>query len=301
MDLRRISDQELLANTKNLVAREREVLLEVLHHLREIERRRLYSDLKQASLFDYCINVLKYSNAQADRRIKAMRAIKELPQIEEKISSGALSLTNVAKAQEFFRQEAKTTVLGSKEKLAVFENLENKSTREAERILLGQSSLPAPEVKERMRQVTTEITEIKFGADEKLLAKFKKLKGLMAHRKPHMNLAEFMDELCEIALNQLELTRKKTKNLPNIIRRAPDVKSSQRQYISVKMKKEVWQKSEGKCANCQSEFALETDHITPVSLGGDSNVENLRLLCRNCNQRAAITKIGEQTMQRFLT
>jgi hypothetical protein len=301
MDLRKISNQELLANTKTLVAREREVLIDILHHLREIERRRLFADLKQASLFDYCLNILKYSNAQADRRIKAMRAIKELPQIEEKISSGTLSLTNVAKAQEFFRQEAKNQALGSKEKLAIFENLENKSTREAEKILFTQSSLPAPEVKERIRQVSEETTEIRFGADDEFLADMKALRGRLAHKNPNMNTFELLRAALKLALNATDPSKKSVvrKDNQNSLP-APEVKSG-RQYISMKVEKEVWQKAEGKCTNCQSVFALEIDHNIPVSLGGDSKPGNLRLLCRNCNQRAAIVKLGQITMEKYLT
>lgn len=50
MNLRKVSDQVLLANTEALVAKARELRTEILHHSREIERRRLYADLKQPSL-----------------------------------------------------------------------------------------------------------------------------------------------------------------------------------------------------------------------------------------------------------
>ena len=43
MNLNNLSDENLLQNTQRLVAQEREVLIEVLHHLKEIERRRLFS------------------------------------------------------------------------------------------------------------------------------------------------------------------------------------------------------------------------------------------------------------------
>jgi hypothetical protein len=311
MNLRSISDQELLSKTRDLVAQEREVLIDILHHLREIERRRLYSDLKQASLFDYCINVLKYSNAQADRRIKAMRAIRELPQIEDGLASGKLSLTNVAKAQEFFRQEAKAGVVGTKEKLEVFKSLENKSTRDAEKILFAQSSLPAPEVKERIRQVSAQTVEVKFGADDEFLADMKALRGRLAHKKPNMNTFELLRAALKIALNETDPSKRRKVTAEKAVVRtplpAPEVNlgrpevKSERQYISVKAKQEIWQKSEGKCAICKSHFALENDHIQPVSLGGDNSQENLRLLCRNCNQREAIRKIGLETMTRYLT
>jgi RNase P subunit RPR2 len=83
MNLSNLNDQNLLSNTKNLVQKEREILSQVLEHLQEIARRRLYSDLGCSSLFDYCTKELKYSPAQAYRRIDAMRVSIRLPQIKK--------------------------------------------------------------------------------------------------------------------------------------------------------------------------------------------------------------------------
>ncbi len=293
MNLTTLSDNELLTQTRKLIEREREVLLMVMRHLREIERRRLYADLKQPSLFAYCVNVLGYSDAQADRRIKAMRMIRELPQVEEKIAAGELALTNVAKAAEFFRQEAKVTVVGVEKKLEVLGYLENKSTRAAEKLLLEKSSTPAPEVKETVRQVTASVAEVKFAADDMLSEKLQRLRGLLAHKNPNMKNSELINELCDIALEKLDPLRQskaKNKSTP-----APESKANgvaKRIYISKTLKQKIWREANGKCTNCHSEFNLEIDHLHPLSL---------RLLCRSCNQRAAIAKIGQTTMMRYLS
>jgi len=102
MNLKHLRDDELLTVTKDLVQMERTTLTKILHHLREIERRKLYSDLGCASLFEYAVKHLQYSEGQAGRRIQAMRLIKEIPEIEQKIASGALSLSNISQAQSFF-------------------------------------------------------------------------------------------------------------------------------------------------------------------------------------------------------
>src|SRR5579871_720806 len=88
----------------------RDLLTQMLHRLKETERRRLYSKFGCQSLFEYATKILMYSNDQADRRIKASRLLKDLPEIEEKISSGALTLTNLAVAQKLFHHEKKTNV-----------------------------------------------------------------------------------------------------------------------------------------------------------------------------------------------
>ncbi len=122
-----------------------------------------------------------------------MRLTRELPQIEKKISTGELSLTNAAKAKEFFSQEEKTVDLSARQKLEVLETLENKSTREAEKILLAQSSSPAPEVKESIHQVNALVAEFKFAADKKLLKKLEHLRGLLAHKSPCLKTSKLID------------------------------------------------------------------------------------------------------------
>lgn len=61
MNLKTLSDTQLLQNTECLVQREREILTEVLAHLHEIERRRLFSSLSFSSLFTCAVGQLKYT------------------------------------------------------------------------------------------------------------------------------------------------------------------------------------------------------------------------------------------------
>src|SRR6187431_3260712 len=126
MDLKRLPDTILLQNTKQLAQRERETTLEVLHHLREVERRSLFAVLAYPSLFEYAVKELKYSAGAAHRRIASMRLQKELPEIEKKVESGELSLSVLSQAQVFFKQEKSAVA----EKREVLMSLENKSTRE---------------------------------------------------------------------------------------------------------------------------------------------------------------------------
>ncbi|MBF0360556.1 MAG: hypothetical protein HQK49_06065, partial [Oligoflexia bacterium] len=58
-----LKDYELLEKTKKLVAVEKAQTLEVLAHLQEISRRRLFCDLGYSSLFEYTHRELGYSEA----------------------------------------------------------------------------------------------------------------------------------------------------------------------------------------------------------------------------------------------
>src|SRR3989344_4784663 len=106
MNFKYLSDIELEISLKGSVADETRHKIIVLHKLAEFERRRLYSK-NYPSLFEYCVKVLKYSSASAQRRIDTMRAMKLIPELEQKIIAGELNLSSVSQAQSFFRQEAK--------------------------------------------------------------------------------------------------------------------------------------------------------------------------------------------------
>lgn len=165
MNLRNVSDKALLESTSNLAKNERELTLKVLHHLREVERRSLFATLSYSSLFEYAVVELKYSASAAQRRISSMRLLKVLPEIEQKVQSGSLSLSTLSQAQSFFRQE-KTNAT---QKRSILSSLENKSAREVEKELLLRSSEPTRFIKERLRPISTTHTEVKFLLEEELL------------------------------------------------------------------------------------------------------------------------------------
>jgi len=307
MNIKNLSDNELHAKIKGLVKNERELLTEILRHLAEIERRRLYSFYKCNSLFDYCIRRLGYSEPQAQRRINASRLICEIPEVEEKISSGALSLTNVAQAQTFFKQENKarkgtlfgenkTSKIKEVEKREILRKLENTSTRKAQDVFLKHSTNPQ-RMKEKERALGEERTEIRLIAGAELTRKMTRIRGLLAHKKGHMSLKELLTAVCDMALEKLDPLRGRKKLVKTISPAKPCVKT---RNIPQAVKRKVWSRSGQRCENCGSQYALEIDHRTPWALGGGNGINNLHLLCRCCNQRAAINQFGMGKMEKYL-
>ena len=103
-ELRALSPTALLQATRQLAKEERRITSFMLSHLEEIERRRLHLE-NHSSLFDFCRRELGYSESEANSRISAMRLSREVPEVIAKIEAGELSLTNLVKAQSYFRQE----------------------------------------------------------------------------------------------------------------------------------------------------------------------------------------------------
>jgi hypothetical protein len=51
------------------------------------------------------------------------------------------------------------------------------------------------------------------------------------------------------------------------------------------VRRAVFERDGGRCVECGATFDLQYDHVLPVALGGATTVENLQLLCADCNRR----------------
>ena len=105
MNISSIDDKTLLDQTRKQASIEREATAKMLGYLREIHKRKLYSDLHYSSLFDFCIRDLKWSEGQAARRISAARLVEARPEVGEKIANGEMSLGVAAELARFFKAE----------------------------------------------------------------------------------------------------------------------------------------------------------------------------------------------------
>jgi hypothetical protein len=58
-----------------------------------------------------------------------------------------------------------------------------------------------------------------------------------------------------------------------------------REPIPLEVRRAVWQRDAGKCVQCGSAFDIQYDHVIPFAWGGSSTVENVQILCGECNRR----------------
>lgn len=79
-------------------------------------------------------------------------------------------------------------------------------------------------------------------------------------------------------LPEVKINRAKHQRARNLSKRAAGgaVNKSQIDYLFLKQK--------SMCASCNKKLSsFHVDHITPIALGGSSEIENLQILCRECN------------------
>lgn len=330
-DIKRLSDKQLLADTDKLVGEERRITLLILQHLREIEVRRLFVDLGFDSMYKYCIQRLKYSEGEAQRRLSSARLLRELPEIEAQIQSGDLNITNLSAVQSFVRAEKLADQpLTREEKLELISAVENKSTREVKTELIKQSHQPAL-LAEKFQISARTLTKFETVMTDEDLALLQEFRNLHAHDLEDLSNQSVLRFLLTKAvhlkkqkLGLIEKTakamkpKKETKQtVQDVVAKevrecksnaplpsAADVNNAKiekrRKPLTAKIKRMVWQRANACCENvdpilknrCTSKFALETDHVIAVALGGSNELDNLQLLCRAHNSRRSIKTFG---------
>jgi hypothetical protein len=330
MNTKNLNDQLLVQKAEGLVKEEREVLTNLLHYFREIERRRLYCDYQYSSLHKMLVGHFGYSDDEAYRRTSAMRLLKDLPEVEEKINNGELSLSHLSLAQTFFQKEVRLHKLeiSKEEKLELLSEISEQPIREAQRIVFSQSSAPEELRPDKVTIISEEKVEYRFTADKLLESKISEIKGLLAHKYSHLSLGELLEILCDLGIEMFKNEKTATSQKPDKEKSALHIKKSapHRKLCSAKtmtsakvhdeeantsrkscsteslaqIKREVWQESQHECSNCYSKYALEMDHLHPKAKGGSNTKDNLRILCRSCNQRAAIREFGQIKMDLYL-
>lgn len=205
--LKKLSDGQLIFDTKEAIKAEREATSIVVKYFREIYSRQLYLKLACTSLFHFATQELGYCEGSAQSRINAMKLVIDLPEVEKKIESGELSLTAASNLQSFF-QMAKSSkkTYSPAEKLEVAAACYSKSTREVKIELASRN--PSVDWVETIKPVSKDRFELKFTITDVLEEKVRKLKGVLAHSQPNINLEQLLETLVELGLEKFDPVRK---------------------------------------------------------------------------------------------
>lgn len=270
----------LFVRIKKLVATERRIGVEILECLYEIERRKAYAELHYDGLYSYCVKELKFTDSQAYQRIQAMRALREIPELKSMIESGSLSVSSVSKVQTHLRQEEKSgAVRKTPEKHDLYQSMANCTSREVE---IKLAEMRGEKIGKKL------VLEL----DEDLQELWSQVKNFAAHRTGGEE-AEVLRMLVTDWLGRHDPTHERAQRAVPL-----STRHSSSRYIRASTRKEVWKRDSAECGNCGSKYALEMDHKRPFPLGGKNTKENLRLLCRSCNQFAAIQVFGVRKVER---
>lgn len=144
--------------------------------------------------------------------------------------------------------------------------------------------------------------------DEAVAKKLERARDLLRAKYPKGRLEDILNEALDSLLDKKDPERKiervqkkeEQKKLSHQNARkdlAP--LNSHTRYIPAHLKQEVWKRDRGVCTfvssngrRCNEKGNLHLDHIRPFALGGETDKENLRLLCRAHNHYRAQQTFG---------
>ena len=235
-----LSDDRLIARTKELSGIEHQLEVVVIDHLREIDKRRLYLRRGFSSLFDYAVRELGYSDAAAWRRLKAMRLCADIDGVRERLQDGSMTLNAAAQLQNAFDRQERAArsapggpgfgaatqqdgsmpapgpaqpaerkpapVLDPSARRALVEQAAGKSSRQVMRLLAEvDPELAAPA--DRMRPLGAGRWELKAVIDDECRRGLERLKGLLSHVDPHLTLGQIVGRLVQEGLDRHDPAR----------------------------------------------------------------------------------------------
>lgn len=313
-NLQRLNDIELHESLKNKTLEERAILADVIAHIHEADRRRLYLKYNYTSLFDYLVKEMNYHGGSAQRRIDAARLLGAVPEIRSDIASGALNLTQLTAVAQGIKQKLKTEsnredLPALKQNLIfqrreLLEKVKNQKLPQVQKIIAETLDI---EVKTQERKTVQQDgsmrVELTLNAEQVVL--LEKVKNLISHTYPNATIVDVL------VLGLKEIERKKDPLLKGL-KKVTATKSSDavqpvttsvvvkmRKPISSAIKRELFEKHQ--CCQwrnqksnqiCGSTFQLQTDHVLPLWAGGGNEPENLQVLCSRHNKLKYLNEVG---------
>lgn len=265
----RLADAELIAGLQRWVRADRSATARMLVHLGEVDARRLYRERAWASMFDYVVEELHMSEAEAYLRIAAARLGRRFPRVVELVAEGGLHLTAI---------KLLAPHLTGDNHLDVLERARGKVTREIE--LLVAEVAPKPDLPTRVRKLPTSRLADSNGVH---LAATRTMSTSSIGVFPGRALS------ADPALEGVD----------------GGPSQAQSRYIPRSVVREVHARDGGQCTfvssdgrRCRERGFLELHHHdTPYARGGGPTADNLRIVCRAHNALFAERDFGAAFMQ----
>jgi hypothetical protein len=250
--------------------------------LQAIEDCRGYRELSYRSLFEYSRQALGLSEAVSYNLITVARKAKVVPMLQEKLRTQEITLSNAKMIAPVLTSENQNQWLSAAATL---------SKRELEKEIAKE--FPEKQIQEQTRYVSEKRIELKLGISEELYEMLKRIQDIASSQSQNaLNLEQTLQEMAEVYLEKkdpikkAERAQKRTSPKP-----VPGQESSNPRFIPASVQHAVRLRDHGQCSflnsngkRCDEKRWLDFHHIQPVSEGGQSNLENLRLLCRGHHQ-----------------
>ena len=267
--------QKALSLAKSL----RKIENELLEVLTQVEDNKVYQALGYSSLFRYCTDELKLSEAQSYQYIGVARKSKQVPELKKAIKEEKLS---VSKAKKI------CSVITAKNQQKWIEAATTLPIKQIEREVAKIN--PQSTVQERIKPVAGDVSELRCPISSEVDQMLVRIKDLVSQklRKP-AKMNDALKAMAELYLEKQDPIRKAQRNhnkKPRQLFTRTVGRKAQTRAVLAPIKHPVMLRDQGQCTHkdnngrrCQEKRWLELHHIKPVSMGGVHSIVNLTTLC----------------------
>jgi hypothetical protein len=276
-----MTNSQLEIELKSLVAKEADLLHEILLRIRDVDSRKLYLERGFSSLYDYLTREIGYAAASAQRRIDAVRLSHTIPEIITQVRDGELNLSQIGYAQKGFRRKPVT----AEQQRTLLEKIAQAPSSQAEAIVAKELDLPI-EDKTKLKPQANGSVRLELTLSENGHQDLLRMKELLSHSVPQGELSAVIEKALRFYLEKKE---PKPTSAAEVAMQQKTIPAQLRRQIFLRDKSCQFKTDNGRI--CGSRHQLQIDHIQMRYHGGTNEPENLRLLCRKHNQWVA-----EQTM-----
>ena len=317
--LEHLSDSELLAGTRRLVARSNQLLAELLVHLGEVEARGIHRTRACSSLYTYCIYELRFSEDEAFRRVSAARLVRRFPALLDALASGELHLTGLLMLGPHLTEANLADVLA---------RAKHRTKRELAKIVRILDPLPAvparieplgpaparlaPPEPTFTRRPNVTLEELQLRAMRALVMELKKKKYAIEDSSPaRARDAESGTDALEQhaqANDALDQDAQQLRGRPELMDAPEHTEQPQTRrrgrYVPATVRRSVFERDGNRCSyfdengtRCPETHRLEFHHLEPFAKGGDHRASNLTLRCAAHNALAAEEDFGRELIE----
>jgi hypothetical protein len=333
LQLKSISDDELLERLSKLLSQSRRVEAELVAHIGEVDERRIYAKKAASSMFSYCVETMNLSESEAYLRITVARASRKHPVLLDMLADGRLHLTGIAKLAQHLTDENRDGVLAravGKTKRQIDELVAELAPKPD--VAATMRKLPKKREKKKLKSVSPQLRpdgvapsppapapakppvvvptapsryKVQFTAGAEFHDKLERLRALMRSTIPDGDIGAIIEEAVTEKLERLEAKRfGKTKSPRKNLEETDTTPSSRK--IPAAVRRAVCARDQNQCTfvdesgrRCAEKSGLEFHHVKPFGRGGDHSPANIRILCRSHNAYMAERDYGKDVMNRY--
>jgi len=307
------SDQHEVLHQKivGLAKQHRRVEAELLDHLQEADRTRLYLHRGHGSLFRYVADELGFSDPVTSNMIAVARKAMEIPKMKEEIRKGNLGIAKLRKVCRVIDKENQDVWI---------DTASTSSTRDLELKVAECNENHVP--KASVRAIAKNTLRLSLDISSESREKLDQLRDILASKKGRdCTLQEVLDFALEATLDKHDPIRKaerseKRKAKNNEIpsepneneKNTPEVKSTchvtyrpRRKSLPQHVVNQVNSRDKRRCTyvgpgskRCTQTRWLHFHHVLPVSKGGTNHPDNLATVCNRHHRLIHQRSVGVQ-------